>query len=265
MTNARSLLFLPALRADRLFRAQASGADMVCIDLEDSVPPSEKTAAREAASSMLQFASHGVVGVRINSTPDLWETDAKQAGRTASFVMVPKAESARRLGEVFEVTGGRPLWPIIESGTGMMSAQEVATAPGVQGVLFGAFDYAADVGCELEWEPLLFARSQLAAACACAHVQLLDAPFGDLRDPEGLETSTRRSKALGFTGRSCIHPDQIATVNSVYTPTDAELAQAQRILAAFDGAASGAAQLEGRLIELPVALAARRVLARARQ
>jgi citrate lyase subunit beta/citryl-CoA lyase/(S)-citramalyl-CoA lyase len=116
----------------------------------------------------------------------------------------------------------------------------------------------------MEWEPLLFARGQLAAACGRARVELLDAPSGDLQGGEGLEASTRRAKALGFTGRACIHPAQVGVVNAVYTPSALELAQARRIVDAFDAAAGQAAQMDGKLIELPVALAARRVLERAR-
>jgi len=266
MPSFRSLLFVPALKPERFARAIASGADAVCIDLEDAVAPADKPQGRAEAVAYLQAARSGVaVGVRINAVTTEWcAADAAEAGPLADFVMVPKAESAEQLAQIAKAAPGKPLWPLVETGEGLRRAWEIAAAPGVQGVLFGAFDYSADVGCTMEWEPLLFARGQLAAACGRARVELLDAPSGDIRDGAALEASTRRAKALGFTGRSCIHPDQVAVVNTVFTPTEAELAQARRIVEAFDAAAGQAAQLDGKLIELPVALAARRVLGRAR-
>ena len=264
----RSLLFLPADRVDRLERAIGSGADAVCLDLEDAVAPAQKPEAHAAAVQALvaRDADRGgpAVGVRINAAGTPWfEDDLSVLGPKADFVMVPKATSALAIATVAKVAPRARLWPLIESAGGLMRCWEIAAAPGVQGVLFGAFDYSADVGCVMEWEPLLFARSQLAAACARARVELLDAPSGDIRDNDSLAGSTRRAKGLGFTGRSCIHPDQVAVVNSIFTPTAAEVDRARRLVDAFDAAGGRAAQLDGRLIELPVALAARRVLARA--
>lgn len=265
MASFRALLFVPATRPERFARAIGSGADAICIDLEDAVALADKGPARAQAVGFLRTERSGpAVGVRINAIDTPWSADdAAEAGRLADFVMVPKAESPDHLARVAELAPGKPLWPLVETAEGLRRAWDIAAATGVQGVLFGAFDYSADVGCALEWEPLLFARSQLAAACARARVELLDAPSGDIRDNDALAGSTRRAKALGFTGRACIHPDQVASVNGVFTPADAELAEARRLVEAFDAAGGRAAQLDGKLIELPVALAARRALARA--
>lgn len=265
--SLRSLLFVPASRGDRFGKALTSGADAVCIDLEDSVAVAQKVAAREAAAALLAADRSDAprVGVRVNSLDGAWgPQDASALGPRSDFLMCPKVERPEPVADLARRLPGLPIWLLIETAGGLLRAQELVTAARtIQGVLFGAFDYAADVGCALDWEPLLYARSHLATVCAMAGIQLLDAPSGDLADARGLTAETARGRALGFTGRACIHPAQVAPVNSVFTPTAEEIADARRVLAAFDEAEGNAAQLNGKLIEQPVALAARRVLARA--
>lgn len=266
MALFRSLLFAPCTRPDRFERAIASGADAVCLDLEDAVPPDMKTEARAAAVAFLSRARPGgpAVGVRINPVGDVhWRLDV-EAAMGADFLVVPKVASVEQLA-LAAGASGLPLWPLIETPIGVMRALEVAANSAVEGVIFGAFDFATEAGCELSWEPLLFARSTLVTACAHARKQLLDAPYGDVLDLVGLVEFTRRAKALGFTGRSCIHPNQVELVHSVFTPSAEEVAAAERILDAFVNAKGAAAQLDGKLIELPVANAARRVIERARR
>ena len=117
----------------------------------------------------------------------------------------------------------------------------------------------------MDWEPLLHARGLLAAAAAASGVELMDVPWLDVEDEAGLAETTARAKALGFTGRACIHPKQIAGVAAAFTPHEDELARARAILEAFAKADGGAALFNGKLIELPVIRAARRTLAAARQ
>lgn len=262
----RSLLFVPGSRPDRFGKALAAGADAVCIDLEDAVAPDAKDAARAAVTAFL--ASRGLAGpgVRINGPGSAFMDADLQAvrGHPMAFVMVPKVESAGQLESALQRLGPAPppLWPIVESPEGLRQAWEIAAAPGVAGVLFGAADYAAEVGCTLEWDALLYARGALAAAAARAGVELLDVPHLDLADEADLITSTARAKALGFTGRACIHPAQVGAVNAAYTPTEAEADRARRVVAAFEEARGGAALLGGTLIELPLIRAARRTLER---
>jgi citrate lyase beta subunit len=266
MKGVRSLLFVPANRPERFAKALTTGADCVCIDLEDAVPLAEKAAAREiVASTLPQLRQHRIpVGVRITAVGSTsWQLDLAAVGVLSHFVMVPKVRSAAELAAVVaRVPAQTQLWPLIETADGLRGCWDIAAADRVCGVLFGAHDYAADVGCDPSWEPLLFARSQLAAACAAARVELLDSPSGDLRGFTGLVESSRRAKALGYTGRACIHPDQVGPVNEMFSPSAAEVEQARRVLAAFETSAGAAAQLDGQLIELPVAIAARRILAR---
>lgn len=266
----RSFLFVPGSRPDRFKKALDAGADAVCIDLEDAVAPPDKDAARKAALHFCAATRAPGLGVRINGPttahyPHDCSALASDGAPPPAFVMVPKVETASHLADVRKRIGSDcpPLWPIIETPEGLRLAWEIAAAQGVAGVLFGAADYAAEVGCTLEWDALLFARGTLAAACARAGIELLDVPHLDIADAADLAISTARARSLGFTGRACIHPTQVAAVNAAFTPDAATVQRAERIVEAFEAAAGGAALLDGKLIELPVVRAARRTLERA--
>lgn len=267
-----SLLFVPGARTDRFEKALAAGAHAVCIDLEDSVPLAAKAEARRAVAAWLDSfvprPGGPRVGVRINSplSPEGVRDLAvlSELKTPPALVMVPKVASSSELA----VTSGalsissNSLWPIIESAVGLEAAPSICAARHVEGILFGAVDLSADLGAETTWEAMLFARSRLAVACAAEGVELLDVPSIDIDDP-GLYDSTRRARALGFTGRACIHPRQVAEVNRAFAPTPAEIAHARRVVQAFVDAKGAAVQLDGRMVELPVIRSARRILAAA--
>lgn len=269
----RSLLFVPGARSERFAKALAAGADAVCIDLEDAVPPDQKASARDAVLAFLDTRPSGApaLGVRINALSTLMGfADAAAIGaaaRAPDFVMVPKVSSAaelRLLSEAF-AAAPIPLWAVVESAAGLEDASAVARAAApAGGILFGGADYSADLGADLsDWDAMLHARGLLAAAAARWGAQLLDVPYLDVKDADGLAASTRRVKAMGFTGRACIHPDQVSVVNAAFTPTPAEVEKAERVIAALEAAGGAAALLDGKLIEAPVIRAARQVLERA--
>lgn len=267
-----SLLFVPGARPERFEKALAAGAHAVCIDLEDSVPLAAKAEARRAVAAWLEAhlpRSGGPrVGVRINSplsaegVRDL--AVLSELKTPPALVMVPKVASGTELAVTSGALGltSACLWPIVESAAGLEASASICGAALVEGVLFGAVDLSADLGAETTWEAMLFARSRLAVACAAAGVGLLDVPSIDI-DDAGLYDSTRRARALGFTGRACIHPKQVAEVNRAFAPTDAEIAQARRVMQAFADAKGAAVQLDGRMVELPIIRSARRILAAA--
>ncbi len=269
--SLRSLLFVPGNRPDRFSKALNAGADAICIDLEDAVAQDAKASARAAVMAYPAEARSGAprpaLGVRINAirTPDGLRDLASltEAPVLPDFLMIPKMAHPAEAGIIAEAFPGLPLWPIVESAAGLFQAAAIAAAPAVAGLLFGAVDYAAECGCTLAWESLLTARGMLAAARAASGIQLLDVPALDINDSAGLDASTRRARDLGFTGRACIHPAQVETVNAAFAPSEAEVAAARRLVAALNEAAGGAALLDGKLIEKPVILAAERVLARA--
>lgn len=259
----RSLLFVPATRPDRFDSALQSGADAVCLDLEDAVPHEAKEAARQHAARRLVDGVRGgpQLGVRINAFETRWAAaDLAAVGNFAEFIIVPKAEDPALLSHAGRQSSSA-VWALVETPVGLRRSWEIAHA--TRGLLFGAYDYAAAVGCEPEWEPLLFARATLAAACAAAGVELLDSPSAALDDLDGLRETTRRAKSLGFTGRACIHPTQVTPVHAVFTPTEAEVQAASEMLAAFSEGGGGAARWRGGFVDAPMAAAARRVLFRA--
>lgn len=268
----RSLLFVPGSRPERFGKAVAAGADITCIDLEDSVAPAGKEEARAAALTFIaEQGSPAGLWLRINPVRSavgladlLAVMDSTKGSQT---LMLPKLSDPSDLAFLAEVLGDRPLSlvPLIETAAGLRQAASIARSPRVTALLFGAVDFSAELGCTLDWEPLLHARSTLVAAAAEGGVGLFDVPSIDVTDTNGLRASTIRAKVLGFTGRACIHPSQVAVVNEVFTPTEAEIARANRVLDAFAQAGGGVALLDGKLIEMPVVRAARRVLAAAGQ
>lgn len=132
------------------------------------------------------------------------------------------------------------------------------------GVLFGGADYSAGLGADLSSsQAMLYARSKISNACGAAGVSAYDVPFLDVSDEVGLVTSTQAVKALGYSGRACIHPKQIDPVNSVFAPDESEVAEARAIVAAFEASAGGAVLHKGKLVDRPVVLAAQRILSRA--
>jgi len=263
----KSLLFVPGNRPERFDKALASGADTVCIDLEDAVAPQLKAEARGIVADRLKTAPDPRFGVRINSpATTLWEADCDAlAGLPLAYVMIPKVESAEQVAAVRARLGkdSPPIWGLMESVRGLREAWDIAASPGVAGLMFGAYDFSAEVGCEPTREALLYARGAIVAAATLAGVDLIDSPWLDVGDDAGLNAEARRAKAMGFGGMACIHPGQVAGVHAVFAPTPEEVDQARRLLDAFDKAEGGVALLDGKLVELPLARVARRTLRKA--
>lgn len=265
----RSLLFVPGSRPERIAKALSAGADAVVVDLEDAVAPGAKGEARGAVLSELNADRR--FAVRVNPLETEWGRDDADAlaghDHAPAFVMLPKAESAGQIDMLTAALGEHAdggVIPIIESALGLKNAWEICAADGVTAVLFGGGDMAADLGVSMDWEPLLFARAQVVAACAAASVPAIDVPYLDVKNEAGLIAETERVKALGYQAKACIHPAQTGPVNAVFTPSEADISHAERVIAALDEAGGGAALLDGKLIEAPIIRRARRVLEAAR-
>jgi (S)-citramalyl-CoA lyase len=260
-----TLLFVPGNRPERFLKALASGADAVCVDLEDAVPQAGKAAARAAVLDSLRI--HGArLSVRLNAlksptgVADLAALAAAEA--RASLVLLPKTESAAEVEIVHGALGAASgVIPLIESVRGLDAAGEIAAAAGVAALLFGGGDLSAELGVELAWEPLRSARGLFLLACAGAGVGSIDVPHLGLEDPAGLIAETRAAKALGFTGKAAIHPAQIEPMRTVFCPTAAELAEAQEAERAFSAAGGAAVRFQGRVLDLPIMRRYRRLLA----
>lgn len=287
MALLRSYLFAPGNDERLLEKVFAAGADAVVLDLEDAVPPAEKDRARERVARSLAARPAGAgprAFVRINGVASgRWEEDLQAVVcPTLAGLRVPKAESAEDLARVAAAlvraeerarlaAGSVELVATIETARGVASAAEIAAAPRMRNLTFGAADFASDVGAEPgedETETLL-ARSRLVLASRLAGI---DPPvasvFTRLADDEGLRRSTEAGRRLGFFGRSCIHPRQVRVVHEVFTPGPEAVARARRIVEAFEkgvAASSGAVTTEdGQFVDLAVARRARALLALAR-
>ncbi len=274
----RSILFVPGARPDRFAKALGAGADAVCIDLEDAVAPDAKDQARSDAYAYLRervlMPGAPALGVRINSIRTGWgmrdASDLAADRRVlADFVMTPKTAHGEEIAILAEALGAPPalgIWPVVESAQGLRHVYDIAAGPGVRGLVHGGGDLSADLGVDLmNWEALLSARAAIVAAAASADLEAIDVPHVDVRDPDGLAATSARVRGLGFTGRLCIHPNQVEAVHAAFTPGPDEVAHAQRVLDAMDAAVGGVALLDGKLIEEPIARGARRTLAAAAQ
>jgi citrate lyase subunit beta / citryl-CoA lyase len=266
--QARTLLFVPGNHPERFDKAVRSGADAVVLDLEDSVPPNAKHDARRAivhAWSGLQAMGLPLV-LRINpETNTVWRDDLALLNQLPGLaaLMVPKAESADSLGNLHSAFKHLALLPLIETAAGWFHLNAIAQAPGIVRLALGHIDFMADTGMqcsedENELAPLRFA---ITMATRLANLPpAIDGVTVQTQDVARLRSDTQRAKRFGFGGKLCIHPTQIAPVHEAFAPSVAELAWAQRVMEA-DAASGGAAvQLDGRMVDAPVVLAARRVV-----
>jgi (S)-citramalyl-CoA lyase len=268
----RSLLFTPADRPERFGKATQAGADGAILDLEDGVGMPAKDSARRAAlaffAALPTAADQFVWALRLNhvSTADgLRDLLAfRDAVARPKLVLLPKTESVaeveiavRHLSAAGESTR---VMALIESGRGLSAAEAIAAHPAVEALAFGGGDLAADLGATMGWEPMLFARSRVVQAAATAAIPAVDVPFLDIHDMDGLRRETEASRALGYSSKLAIHPAQIAAINDAFTPAPAQLAMAQRIVAAFENAKGGACQVDGKMVDAPVVKSARRTV-----
>lgn len=264
-----NFLFVPASRPDRFAKALASGTDLICIDLEDSVPASGKAEARSAVIAHLAALDLSRVAVRTNglrTAEGLADLLAlRESVAKPSLIFLPMVESPTEVEIARNVAGEgvSGFVPLVETALGLRLAVEIAKQPGVAAMMFGGGDLSADLGVALEWDPLLVARSQLVIACAEAKVRCVDVPYTRLDDEAGLEQECRQAKALGFHAKAAIHPNQIGTVARIMRSSENELSEAREAIAAFEQAGGAAIRHNGRLLEAPLIDQFRKVLAAA--
>ncbi|WP_134765138.1 CoA ester lyase [Nocardioides sp. 1609] len=261
LQDAQTFLFVPANRPDRFDKASASGADVVIIDLEDSVAPDEKDAAREHVSAWL--AAGGRAAVRVNAARTPWFHADMAAMNNAMAVVVPKVEGADDLNQVTEFgPTGLPAIPLIETAGGVMSVQETCAAPNVVRVALGNVDLAADLGVDPASRLALSgARSQLVLASRAARLAPpIDGVTTDIGDKILLADDAQHARDLGFTAKLTIHPNQVPVVANVFRTTTDEVDWAIGVLRS---AGDGVQVHDGHMIDEPVRARARSILRRA--
>lgn len=268
----RSLLFTPANRPGAFDKALASGADIVCLDLEDAIPPDQKALSRDQAVAFLTGAPLGNTSraVRINGLgcqaglEDL--VAVAKAAPTGGMIMLPKVAEAAELrladSVLSEAGSGVELAALIETLDGLENVADIARATHrLKLMVFGAVDFSAELGTPNAEAPLSYARGRLVHAAKRAGLDVMDVPELNFRDLDGIEQSSKHARYHGFTGKAAIHPAGIATINTVFTPTADEIDHAQRVIAAFTASPNGLAVLDGQLVEAPVIKAMQRRLA----
>lgn len=260
----RSFIFTPGLKPEMFPKALASGTDIVCVELEDGIAPKDKAEARRRALSLFEVpqADNGVeLILRINSLRERFGIEDVQAilatDTPPPALMMPKVRTPDEVVMLDNLLSERGhdtrLHIIIETNSGLEAAYEIAhCSPRIDAMFFGGVDMAAELRCENAWEPLLYARSRVVHAAASAGLDVIDVPYLDLEDHEGMVVAAKQAKALGFSGKGSIHPKQIAALNEVFTPTASEIARARRIITTFEEADTGLVVIDGKLIEKPV-------------
>jgi citrate lyase beta subunit len=295
---ARSMLFVPGSKPALIGKAATSDADMVCLDLEDSVVPAEKASARAHVIRALRDADWGrrtrIVRINALDSPyayrDLVDV-VEQSGDRLDLVMLPKAGTARDVAFVdvllSQIEAHRGLSRAIgieaqiESAAGYLHIREIAAAsPRLEALIFGPGDFAASMQMpsasigELDRYDELYpghrwhaVMQTIVAAARANGLRCMDGPYAAYQDLAGLDRMALIARAMGFDGKQCIHPGQLATVNAVFSPTDEEVAKAEAVVKAYDAAVAsgqGAATHDGRMIDAVNLRLARAILQRRR-
>jgi citrate lyase subunit beta/citryl-CoA lyase len=278
----RSLIFVPGNRANMLERARSFNADIIMVDLEDSVPPAEKVNAREMARQWvprLHNEGHRVM-VRLNSldTGLTWDEMAAVISQSLYGISVGKTESGWDLQEIDRIVGpleaaaglepgAIKVIPWIESAKAVMNVQQIAvTSARIIAIAFGAEDYTNDMGIQRtdSGEEVYIPRASVAIAARAAGISSLDSPYVAFRNPEGLKQDAQFARQLGYNGKFAIHPSQIDIINETFSPKPEDIEYARRVVQAWQEAEAtgrGSLDLDGKMVDVPVVKRAQNLLA----
>lgn len=282
MKTLRSLLFVPATSERKIAKAFEAGADGVIVDLEDAVAVAQKPAARAALGPILAESRQLPLVVRVNavSSPFCLQDLLAVAVPGVAAVLLPKVESPEQVRRVDWIlsqleterglpAGGIALMGIVETAQGLAAVDASAAAsPRLRRLMFGAVDLVSDMMLDPADEGGAIAQARFAIARASIAAGLeppMDTAYIDVQNDDGLRATSERARAFGYSGKACIHPRQVAIVNAVFTPSDAEVGWARRIVEGFDRAerdGAAAVLVDGLMVDYPVVERARRILAR---
>jgi citrate lyase subunit beta/citryl-CoA lyase len=278
--HPRSFLFVPATSDRKIDKAYASDADAVIVDLEDSVAMSEKGNARTALDTILNVKRSKATWIRVNAMDTVhgYEDLLAITRSGVNGIILPKVESAEQVRAVDWVMsnlerqrslyhGAIEIMAIVESAKGLIHVNDIAASnPRLRRLMFGAVDLAADLSISLDDDAGATSQSRFAIACASRAANLIapaDTAYTEITNLDGLRKTTERARALGYSAKACIHPNQIQTVNSVFSPSEADVSWAHRVLKVFteaEKAGLAAIQLDGEMLDYPVAEKARKIL-----
>lgn len=259
----RTALYLPANRASAVAKARGADCDAVILDLEDAVSPEAKTEARDAAIAAVREGGFGdrLLVVRINALSSEWGAQdcAALSGSGVAAVLVPKLSSADELAQYRAALGAGPqLWAMLETCAAFLELPAIAEASGDTGLttfVLGTNDLALEMRCILDTgrSAMLSLLTQSVVAARAHGLSVLDGVFNALEDDTGFSDQCRQGAALGFDGKTVIHPKQLAAANAAFAPSDAEITKAESIVAAFaapENTGKGVIKLDGKMVEV---------------
>jgi citrate lyase beta subunit len=269
----------------KIEKSTTLGVDSICMDMEDGVAANKKAEARAVIAQAMKELDFGKSErcIRINSVGSgIEKYDLAAALATnPDVIVVPKIESAEQVKwvsehiETYELSSNKNIGSIrllvgVETAKGILNLKEIAGADKrLEAVIFGGEDFAASVGAirTKDGTELLYARQATVTACAAYDLQAIDIVFIDFKDPEGLRAEADQGAGLGFSGKQVIHPNQVSAVQEAFTPSDAAIAYAKRIVESFESSQKegrGAYALDGKMIDMPLLKNAQKVLDRAK-
>ena len=260
----RSFIFTPGLQPEMFPKALASGADMVCIELEDGIAMKDKDEARKntiEALKSLEVKNDVELVVRLNcqrTKHGLLDLEAIASNKLkVKAIMLPKVKTPDEITFIDDMLTDcgldTDLHVIMETNQALESIYDIAhSSDRIVALYFGGEDMAAELRVENKLENLVYARSRLVHAGASKGVDVIDVPYLNLENMEGMKKEAQFVKNLGFTGKGSIHPKQISILNEIFTPSEEEISKAKRIMDQFNKANTGLVVIDGKLIEKPV-------------
>jgi citrate lyase beta subunit len=284
MPSRRALLYMPGDDRRKIEKSLTLGVDCICMDMEDGVAVNRKAEARAAIAQALQELDFGKSEklARINSVGSGWEAEdiAAVLPYRPDGIVIPKCESLEQVQWASDIIAGVEVshgWPLesirmlvgVETALGILNLKEIASHPRLDGIIFGGEDFAASIGARRTKDAteLLYARQAVVVACAAFGLQAIDIVYIDFKDAEGLRLEAEQGAGFGFSGKQVIHPNQVQVTQEAFTPSDATIAEARRIVETFEASqkeGKGAYALDGKMIDMPLLKNAQKVLERAK-
>ncbi len=263
----RSVLFLPASNPRAIEKARSLPCDALVLDLEDAVAPDVKDAARDAAIAAVRDGfGRRIVAVRVNPFASRWGAAdfAALSAAPVDAIVVPKVDRVAEAEAAVAASGGKPVWAMIESPAGVLAAAGIAAVEGVGALIAGVNDLAKELHATpgRERVPLLHALSAIVLAARAHGKTAFDGVHNDIADLDALAATSAQGAALGFDGRTIIHPSHIETVNRAYGPSAAAIEDARGLIAAFEAGGAGVTTWRGRMIEALHVEEAKRLIGR---
>jgi citrate lyase beta subunit len=266
----RSVLYMPASNPRAIEKARGLDCDAVILDLEDAVAPDAKGAARAAAVEALKAGGfgHREMALRVNGFGTEWMADDFAAAVAArpDAIVVPKVDTEAQARAAARLAAGIPVWAMIESPRAVLDCDRIAAVDGVTALVAGMADFAKDIGATpgVDRLELIYALQRMLIAARAAGILALDGVHADIQDLEGLEVACRQGAAMGFDGKTLVHPNQIAPANRAFSPNEAAIEDARGLIAAHEAATAegrGVTTFKGKMVEVLHVAAARRLLA----